>query len=611
VLKKTWNWFWTPSRRYAWGGIFVVGGVAGIIFWGGFNTVMEATNTLPFCISCHEMQDNVAAEYRSTVHFQNRSGVRATCSDCHVPDPWVHKIVRKVKATNELFHWALGTIDTAEKFEDKRLTLAKSVWKSMKQTDSRECRNCHAWDAMVSEKQKRRAWKQHTRARQEGMTCIDCHKGIAHRSVHVLLDEDDDPYDGKPDARRLISKVEEARQKAEQEAKRKAAEEAAKKAAEEAAARKAIEEEAMKAAAAAKAAAEKARAAVAQATEQTTAQATGQTPAQATAPAAAIQTAAASAGGLDWSGVPSTDVVLLYPGQASLEWVLNGKDHGGGRAVRRAGDPCGECHKTEQADMGQRIVTGEKAEPTPIPGKRGSIKLAVQAQHDGTNVTFRFQWPDAPHTPAPFAEGGKMDPKNQVKLAVMMDDGKVEDAQQLGCWVTCHHDSRMMPDHPKADALAGDVAKRIDAAHGVSKYTKGSRTKLEYKGKGGKPRGAWDKLIDQADLDAKMAEGAFMDLFRFTSGDGIEEGYVLANRVLEKTDKISGAGAAADGTWTVTLTRPLKAIRPGGVTLEPGKTYTVGIAIHDDYTAARFHHVSLEYNLALDSKEAEINVVKK
>ena len=166
---------------------------SGIVAWGGFNTVMEATNTTEFCVSCHEMFDNVYQEYRQTVHYQNRTGVRASCSDCHVPDPWVWKFVRKVQATNELYHWALGTIDTPDKFEAKRLTLAKHVWKAMKETDSRECRNCHSWEGMLQAGQKRRAWKQHELAQAEGQTCIDCHKGIAHRPVHVLLTEDDDP----------------------------------------------------------------------------------------------------------------------------------------------------------------------------------------------------------------------------------------------------------------------------------------------------------------------------------------------------------------------------------------------------------------------------------
>ena len=590
MIGRLWNWFWAPTARYGWGAILIIGGIGGIVFWGGFNTAMEATNTMEFCISCHEMEENVYTEYKETVHYQNRSGVRATCSDCHVPDPWVHKVVRKIEASNELLHKALGTIDTPEKFETKRLTLAKHVWKAMKETDSRECRNCHSWDAMTDKKQKRRAWKRHQKAKDDGSTCIDCHKGIAHRAVHKLLDEDDDPYDGKDDTRRLPSKAAEAAARAEAEAKRQAAEAAAAKLAAE-----------MEAKAAAQAKAEQEAAAKAAAAAAPT-----------SAAASAAAPAAAPTAGGDWNGIPATDVVMLYPGQTSLEWVLKGSDHGGGRAVRRAGDRCQECHKGEQADMGKKIVGGEKAEATPIPGKRGSIPVKVQARHDGTNISFRFQWPDGGHTPVPFADGGKMDPANQIKVAVMFDDGKVEMAEQAGCWVTCHHDSRYMPDAPKPDVLAaaGDIGAVIDLKDGVTKYTKGSRTKLEYKGKNGKARGAWNKLIDKAELEAKHKDGALMDLMRFQSGGKAEAGYVLADRKLAASDKVQAAGTLKDGTWTVTMSRPLKATQSGGVSFEPGKTYTVGFAIHDDHTSARFHHVSLEYRMALDSTEAEINVVK-
>lgn len=163
----------------------------GVIFWGGFNTAMEVTNTMGFCISCHEMENNVYVEYKETSHYTNRSGVRASCSDCHVPDPWVHKVVRKVYASRELLHKALGTIDTAEKFNEHRLTMARRVWSTMKTTDSRECRNCHDYDSMDPEEQKKRSVKQHLAAMQEGNTCIDCHKGIAHTKVHDQLSDEE------------------------------------------------------------------------------------------------------------------------------------------------------------------------------------------------------------------------------------------------------------------------------------------------------------------------------------------------------------------------------------------------------------------------------------
>ena len=162
--------------------ITILGGgfVAGIIFWGGFNWAMEITNTETFCISCHEMEQNVYREYKTTVHYNNRTGVRATCPDCHVPKEWVHKVIRKIQASNELYHKALGSIDTREKFEAKRIQLAKNVWRAMKKTDSRECRNCHNFDFMDFTKQEGRASDRHSGAAVEGKTCIDCHIGVAH-----------------------------------------------------------------------------------------------------------------------------------------------------------------------------------------------------------------------------------------------------------------------------------------------------------------------------------------------------------------------------------------------------------------------------------------------
>lgn len=162
--------------------LLLIGVVAGIILWGGFNTAMEVTNTETFCISCHEMEANVYKELQDTVHYQNRTGVRATCPDCHVPKDWVHKIARKIQASNELYHHFIkGTIDTRQKFEAKRMELAQNVWTSMKGNDSRECRNCHNFDSMDYDKQDARSSTRHEDAQEQGLTCIDCHKGIAHK----------------------------------------------------------------------------------------------------------------------------------------------------------------------------------------------------------------------------------------------------------------------------------------------------------------------------------------------------------------------------------------------------------------------------------------------
>ena len=179
-LARMWTLFSKPSARYALGTLMVVGFVGGVVFWGSFNWALDITNTETFCISCHEMEQNVFREYKRTVHYSNRTGIRATCPDCHVPKTWVHKIARKIQATNELFHHFAGTIDTREQYESKRLQMAKSVWQVMRETDSRECRNCHDYEFMDFAVQENRSRARHSQAIDEGGTCIDCHKGIAH-----------------------------------------------------------------------------------------------------------------------------------------------------------------------------------------------------------------------------------------------------------------------------------------------------------------------------------------------------------------------------------------------------------------------------------------------
>ena len=180
-----------PSKKSL-GGLLAVGFVVGVLFWGGFNTAMEATNTEKFCISCHEMYDNVYQEYKETIHYNNRTGVRAVCSDCHVPKDWTYKMIRKIQASREVWGKITGTIDTREKFEAKRLTLARREWARMKSVDSRECRNCHGFEGMNVEVQKPRAKRAHELAVRDKQTCIDCHKGIAHTKPEGMTEEDEE-----------------------------------------------------------------------------------------------------------------------------------------------------------------------------------------------------------------------------------------------------------------------------------------------------------------------------------------------------------------------------------------------------------------------------------
>jgi len=180
LIRRVWDFLWRPSARIPFAVVLIAGGIGGILFWGGFNWAMELANTESFCTSCHEMRDNPYKELQTTIHYTNRSGVRAICSDCHVPKEWIYKVRRKIQASNELFHHFMGTIDTPEKFEAHRLALATNVWDTMKATDSRECRNCHQKESMDPHRQSAAAKVMFDPATSE-LTCIDCHKGIAHK----------------------------------------------------------------------------------------------------------------------------------------------------------------------------------------------------------------------------------------------------------------------------------------------------------------------------------------------------------------------------------------------------------------------------------------------
>ncbi|MEM7402223.1 MAG: NapC/NirT family cytochrome c [Pseudomonadota bacterium] len=143
---------------------------------------LESTNQTEFCTSCHSMQW-VQEEWMESVHYKNISGVRANCSDCHVPHETGPKLVAKLRAAKDVWHEIMGTIDDEEKFEHHRWQMANAVWDRMKATDSRECQSCHTAEAMDLKEQDRSARKKHRRILKENneKTCIDCHKGVAHK----------------------------------------------------------------------------------------------------------------------------------------------------------------------------------------------------------------------------------------------------------------------------------------------------------------------------------------------------------------------------------------------------------------------------------------------
>jgi cytochrome c-type protein NapC len=175
------------EKARAWGSrpgtiaVLILGLLLGVVFFGSVGSFMVYANSEKFCAtSCHEM-GTLAVEHKGTIHDTNRSGVRATCNDCHVPHGYITNYLAKFALFNDYWgHFVTGSIDTKEKFEAKRYELAKKVWVYMKETDSRECRYCHTTAKMDPDKQTDKAKARHEKLRTENLTCIDCHFGIAH-----------------------------------------------------------------------------------------------------------------------------------------------------------------------------------------------------------------------------------------------------------------------------------------------------------------------------------------------------------------------------------------------------------------------------------------------
>ena len=279
----------------------------------------------------------------------------------------------------------------------------------------------------------------------------------------------------------------------------------------------------------------------------------------------------------DWDKVPPRKMTLFYPGQASYEWVMNKADHSAVPDIVEKKRFCAKCHEGDASEIGDKIVAGKPVgssktvlEPTPPAGKVGWIPVSFQAAHDGDKIYFRFEWVP------PKIGTKKLDPKNEVKLTMMFDGGgTVEGANLNGCWGTCHNDLRTMKD--------GKDDKK-------TKYIKGG----------------------------DLAGGKFMDLIQYRSGKGEKpvDGYVASERKMEGGKGLVNAEGKKEGNkWVVTFERNLAGGGTGDHAITADKVYNFGFAIHEDYTNARFHYVSLGYQFGLDKANADvknyINVIKQ
>lgn len=304
-------------------------------------------------------------------------------------------------------------------------------------------------------------------------------------------------------------------------------------------------------------------------------------PAAAAAALLASSAWAGAAPGVDWSQVEAKKIMLLYPAQTPWERLMTRERHSGQR--RWPAKTCVACHgSVDEHALGDSLANAEKfKEPTPIMGKPGAVDTMVKMAHDAQNLYVQVAF-----NPGMQPDAG-MDKDFETKLTIMIDDGNVADANTAGCWVACHQDAESMN--------MGVVGK--------TKYLTESLTM---------PGG--EKKSD-ADIKKMMEDGKYFEYWQARLNPGGKpvavDGTILDKRADNKSPQVKvDASRDAAGLWTVTFTRKLTGVK-GHKDFVPGKTYNLGFAIHAGRTAKRFHYVSFERTLVLDTGMADFVAVKK
>ena len=181
LLMRAWRRLHSPSARWSVLALVGLGLLVGVIAVIGTQVMVHVTGTDEFCGSaCHSMQW-VAKEHRESIHGASRTGMRATCHDCHIPRDYPELLWYKaVAGTKDVIGEIRGVISTEEKFKRARMHMAGMVWEEYKANDSRACRGCHGFSQEVLAKQQDVVRQMHAPVLEGKATCIDCHKGVGH-----------------------------------------------------------------------------------------------------------------------------------------------------------------------------------------------------------------------------------------------------------------------------------------------------------------------------------------------------------------------------------------------------------------------------------------------
>lgn len=259
----------------------------------------------------------------------------------------------------------------------------------------------------------------------------------------------------------------------------------------------------------------------------------------------------------DWAEVPTTEVTLFYPGQASWQF-LSSPQHPGSSGLL-AGTGCNTCHRGTETTLGEKLVAHPDLEPAPIEGKKPAVDVEMKAAYDSDYIYLRFEWdaewPGIVHDllrwdgtnwvtwggPKPDAAN----PSYEDRLTVILSDRDIPAFEGAnigftgaGCFITCHDSMRAMPREPTADEVRANPYIG-DAGLGqsdVRKYLLTTRTEVN-------EAGGWDKVKTGDEVSELKDGGNFLDMWMWRGARGGPIGYADDNYVLEYRLGDEGTGA--------------------------------------------------------------------
>lgn len=173
--------------------ILAIGIFTGIIgTWGGYHAV-KATSGEAFCSSCHVMEPMAAAYRRDPHSGAGPLGVRAECSDCHLPhDNVVHYLYQKgVDGIRDVYVNVLGSPEAID-WHARRDEREHYVYDS-------GCLACHTRVADIESgddtKSRMHAKYAAHRDDAEPIRCVSCHVSVGHKNMGHLIEEAFGPSD--------------------------------------------------------------------------------------------------------------------------------------------------------------------------------------------------------------------------------------------------------------------------------------------------------------------------------------------------------------------------------------------------------------------------------